>query len=283
MKIHTLQPLLLNGLGRVINMRYRSYSYKDYLRAMKMIKKLGVAETSRRLKISGRTLYHWKNGEHKPPGAKWHPEPSIELTYVIGVLFGDGYLYIDKVKRGNSYRIGVGVEDYEFAETFSKNMARLLNKKVVKPYWNKSNNAWEVTYYSKAFHVWYKEQNLDTLKPYIEYSRETVANFLRGLYDSDGNHYIYKERYNQIHLYNNNLKLLKYVRHLLEKYFNIHTTGPYLHIEAGAESKMGNGQTAKTNHNNYQISIYRKQHVQRFLNMIGFSIGEKQLGLPRRK
>ena len=57
----------------------------------------------------------------------------------------------------------------------------------------KSNSTWRIIYYSKAFYVWYKQQSLDTLKPYIEYSRETVANFLRGLFDSEGNHYKYKK------------------------------------------------------------------------------------------
>ena len=259
--------------------KQRSYSYDEYKNAMEMIKILGVTETSRRTGYPKSTLYHWKNGECIPPLARWHPKPSNELAHIIGVLHGDGSACIDKIKYGYQYRIQLGVEDYEFTDTFSKNMARLLNKKIVKPYWDNSNNVWVAEYYSKAFYIWYKQQNLDTLKPYIEHSKDTVANFLRGLYDSEGCNY----RYSQIHLGNNNKDLLRYVQHLLKKYFNIHATGPYINTKAGAEHEMGNGKTVKTKHNNYQISINRKQHIQRFLSMIGFSITDKQLGLPRRK
>ena len=162
-------------------------------------------------------------------------------------------------------------------------MAKTLNKNYIAPKWDKSNNVWVVVYCSKAFYIWYKQQNLESLKPYIEYSKETVASFLCGLYDSDGGHYIYKRKYSQIYLSNNNLRLLKYTQYLLGKYFNIITTGLHINVKAGTENEMRNGKTAKTNHNNYLIAIYRKQYTEKFLSMIGFSIEEKQLGLPRRK
>ena len=67
------------------------------------------------------------------------------------------------------------------------------------------------------------------------------------------------------------------------KYFGINATGPYLAKKAGTESKMRNGEKVKTKHNNYSIAVSRRQHTQIFLDNIGFSITEKQLGLPRRK
>ena len=125
----------------------------------------------------------------------------------------------------------------------------------------------------------YKKQALDILKSIIKYVEETVVYFLRGLYDSEGSNY----RCRQIFLSNNNTVLLHYVQYLLKKYFSIIATGLHISTKAGAENEMGNRKTIKTKHNNYQISINRKQHVQRFLSMIGFSITEKQLGLKRRK
>jgi len=106
-----------------------------------------------------------------------------------------------------------------------------------------------------------------------------VVSFLRGLYDSEGSNY----RCKKIWLSNNNKDLLRYVQHLLKKYFGVIAKGPYLNTKAGGISKRRNGEKIKTNHNTYQITIYRKQHIQKFLNEIGFSIKEKQLGLPRRK
>jgi intein-encoded DNA endonuclease-like protein len=264
-------------------MRYKSYTHEKYLRAMDLLKKgYGLTETCRILgwpedKIA--TLHYWKNGRHKPPAARWIPEPSSELAYIIGVLKGDGYLY----KHKYHYDIKLDTRDYEFAETFGKALAKVLNKKVKKPYWDKSDNIWKIYYRSKAFYMWYRKQNLKSLKRFIEHGKETVALFLRGLYDSDGGHYRYRERYSKIYLYNNDLELLHYVQHLLNKYFNITARGPYLHIRAGEASTKKNGERIRTNYNNYSIKISRKQHVETFLNEIGFSIAEKQLGLPRRR
>jgi hypothetical protein len=123
---------------------------------------------------------------------------------------------------------------------------------------------------------------LASLKLYIEYSRDTVANFLRGLYDSDGGHYKYK-KYSRIHRSNSNKDLLWYVQYLLRKYFDINATGPYQNKIAGRAFMKSNKEVVKTNHDNYQIDIYRELHVQRPLSKIGFSITEKQLGLKRRR
>jgi len=126
--------------------------------------------------------------------------------------------------------------------------------------------------------MWFKERTLDMLKPYIEHSRETVKHFLQGLYDSEG----YNYRCKQIFLSNNNLKLLKYTKYLLKKYFNIKATGPYLVAKAGSIHRNGDGKEIKTNHNIYYTAISRKKDVQIFLSEIGFSIKRKQLGLKRR-
>ena len=96
---------------------------------------------------------------------------------------------------------------------------------------------------------------------------------------SEGSNY----RCRKIHLSNNNRDLLRYVQYLLERYFSIIATGPYLSIKAGRIGRKRNGEKIKTNHNNYYIAISRKKHVKIFLSEIGFSIRDKQLGLPRRR
>jgi intein-encoded DNA endonuclease-like protein len=69
----------------------------------------------------------------------------------------------------------------------------------------------------------------------------------------------------------------------LEKYFNITVTGPYLVKEAGEVSVKKSGEKIKSIHKSYRIDVSRKQDVKKFLNEIGFSIVEKQHGLPCRK
>jgi len=255
-------------------MERREYTYEEYKKAMDMYKNgIGPTEISRKTGIKKCTIEDWIYRGKIPWLAKWIPEPSNELAYVLGVLYGDGYTVKE---HHHNYDIELLVKDYEFAETFSKTMSKLLNKKYMKPViWKKGRrNLIRVYYRSKAFYMWYKKQNLESLKQYIEYSKETLVNFLRGLYDSEGTNY----RCKQIYLSNNDIDLLEYVQHLLRKYFSIKATGPYLKTKAGSISKKG----IKANHNTYSITIYRKDSIQRFLSEVGFSISEKQLGLPRR-
>jgi intein-encoded DNA endonuclease-like protein len=236
---------------------------------------VGPTEISRMLGVKRRTVESWIYEGKKPPAARWHPEPNKELTYTIGVLNGDGSIVKDHKYH---YDIVLSAKDIEFAEEFSSILARLLNKKYTSPYWSNLDNQWRITYKSMAFWTWYKGQTLDTLKHYIEHDEKTVAYFLRGLYDSEG----YNYRCRQISLSNNSEKLLCYVQYLLMRYFDIIATGPYLCKKAGSVSVKKNGEEIKSNHDIYCIAINRRQHIQRFLSEIGFSIREKQLGQKRR-
>ena len=68
-------------------------------------------------------------GIYRPPSARWHPEPSKELAYVIGVMLGDGSLK----RHSRDYDIKLNTIDIEFAETFSNMLAKLLNRKALRP------------------------------------------------------------------------------------------------------------------------------------------------------
>lgn len=255
----------------------RKYTYEDYHRVIELLEKgLGPTEISRKLNIKKHTIKNWIYRKMIPPLARWHPEPSSELAYVIGVLLGDGYIIR---KHRYEYNIELTVKDHEFAETFSRAMAKVLNKKYKRPYWNRTLNAWNVCYHSKAFYTWYRRQNLEILKPHIEYNKDIVKHFLRGLYDSEGTNY----KCRRVWLYNNDKDLLKYAKYLLVKYFNIKPTEPYLASKAGSIHKIKGEEKIKQNHNTYRLVISKRRYVEKFLNEIGFSIREKQLGLKRRK
>ena len=67
-------------------MKRRSYSYKEYLRAMELLKDHGPTDVCRILgwpMTRKSTLPRWKSGKHKPPAAKWHPKPSKELAPIF--------------------------------------------------------------------------------------------------------------------------------------------------------------------------------------------------------
>ena len=197
------------------------------------------------------------------------------MAYVLGVLIGDGYIVKE---HGYHYDIEMLVKDYGFAEAFSEALAKMLNKNVKKPIWSESYNKWRICYTSKAFHTWFRNQNLKSLKNFIGYDRDTIKYFLRGLYDSEGGHYRYVYSYGrreEISLSNNDLELLHYTQYLLKNYFNLVTTGPYINKRDGEVSTKRDGEKIKINHNNYKIEIYKKQHIQRFLDNIGFNIRKK--------
>jgi len=157
-------------------------------------------------------------------------------------------------------------------------VTNVLDKEYRKPIWSRSHNLWRVYYSSKAFHIWFRKQDLEKLKQYIEYDKDTVKYFLRGIYDSEGSNY----RCRWISLVNNNLELLHYVQYLLKKYFGIKTIGPYLKVRAGS-IMIKDGRRFRRKVDVYILKIYRKRDIQVFLSQVGFSIREKQLGLPRRK
>ena len=131
-------------------MGYRSHSYEEYKNAIKLLNKgVGITTVSRELGIPKSTLHYWRHNLYKPPSARWHPEPSEDLAYVLGVMLGDGNLHL----HGYCYDVELKVKDYEFAEEFSKAVAKILDKKFRKPYWSRSHNRWRVYYSSKAFYI----------------------------------------------------------------------------------------------------------------------------------
>ncbi|HEW94166.1 MAG TPA: hypothetical protein ENF47_05635 [Thermoprotei archaeon] len=193
-------------------------------------------------------------------------------------MLGDGSLK----RHSRDYDIKLNTIDIEFAETFSNMLAKLLNRKVLRPKYigrkRGRNYGWEIAYSSKAFYTWFKRQSLETLKKYIEYDKDTVKYFLRGLYDSEGSNY----KCRRISLYNSDLDLLQYTQYLLKRYFGIRATGPYLVTRAGS-IMIRNGRRYRRKVDVYALKICRKRGVQEFLIKTGFSIREKQLGLPRRR
>ena len=142
----------------------------------------GDVETSRMKKFYG--LQSTKN--------------PTELAYVIGVLLGDGCVYRMKCtnnythKNGVSWRIELQVTDREFAERFAYSCGMILKRperrrvKVLGPMKRKrpGKQVYRVCVASLSFGEWWKHlSNSEKLK----FAIANPANFLRGLYDSEGN------------------------------------------------------------------------------------------------
>jgi len=255
----------------------RSYTREEYEEAMRLLRQgFGVMQVSKWLNIPLWTLYHWRKGEQKPYAAKWEPKPSPELAYVLGALLGDGS--VGRAEHG-AYRIKLSAKDYEFVEQFSKCLATVLGKPEKTPKPKRKGTMWYVKYYSKAFAEWYTslrqsllQGNTDDLSKYVEHNVECVRAFLRGIFDAEGGHH-YNKTYDiySIRLYNTDLALLRYVQYLLSRYFSIPS---HLYLS---------GQACNNRKPRYKIEIYRRPLVERFLEMVGFTITRKQFGLAVRR
>jgi intein-encoded DNA endonuclease-like protein len=226
--------------------------------------------------ISSSTISFWINGKQYPLGKvnKFDENPSPELAYVIGVILSDGFKYFDN----RNYRIGLIVKDKEYAEEFGKNLAKILGKKgLYEPFWSKDLKQWVIVGCSVQLFK-FLNRPFEELKFYIEYSKETVASFLKALFDGDGSIYVKVrrgERKRILWLYNADKQLLIYVQHLLKKFFNVDATGPHLETRKDSIKHFPNGKVYKTTQNCYYIYI-RAKSLLNFYKHIGFTIKRKQ-------
>jgi len=245
----------------VIELRKQGLTYKEIQR--KIFEKYGK-------QISLMNISNWINKKHCPFGKtnKFDDEPSPELSYIIGVMLGDGFKRFD----GKGYLLRLDVNDKEFAEEFGKNLAKVLEKdKPYKPFWNEKHKQWIVVARSILLYR-FLNSPFKELKTYIEYSKNTVSAFLKALFDGEGS--MHKSR-RKLMLYNTNIELLNYAKHLLKKYFNIDAGGPCLNTKKGEVKHFPNGKISKATKNCYCLYI-RIRSLLSFYNCIGFTIKRKQ-------
>src|SRR5467141_2899997 len=98
---------------------------------------------STHLWLSKGSISGWVRGIHNPSGGKntFHAVASPELAYVIGVIAGDGNLSV----HGYNYEMLLSVTDFDFAEEFSRCLAKILGKShLYKVRWSEKRKRWIV-------------------------------------------------------------------------------------------------------------------------------------------
>jgi len=192
-------------------------------------------------------------------------ESSHDLSYVLGVVFGDGYLYC----HGTHYTIGLDTTDCDFARRFRDAISRVLRKKIYLCY-DRSRERYRVFAWSRHLYCFLKH-DLDYFKAYIEIFPH---DFIRGFADSEGCVYFgkRKDRPNSykkwIQMTNSDLQLLTYVGTLLSK-FKIY-------------SKIREHKTRNRNWKRlWNLVIERNLDIRRFKVLIGFSIKRKNEKLKK--
>lgn len=144
-------------------------------------------------KIPYKGMYHQakycsKCGSRFVPGNAFIPRASRELSYVIGVLIGDGSVYFQKRK---AYILQLRSKDRSFNEEFARCLGKLFKKKVkVIPYEQRGKRYWHTSISSKAFYSWWKTRRQQRWNIAIRFA----GDFVRGFYDSEGSYDIGRHR-----------------------------------------------------------------------------------------
>ena len=256
---------------QVINLKKEGFGYK---RIIKKIKE----EQAIRLSLS--TLSYWFNHEVKLLGGQNYFEPiqSLELSYVLGVMFGDGSIIFNKKRK--EYVLRLEAIDKDFVEKFSLDCASILGKESsFAVCYNKPRRNHSATYSvqvrSKQLYYFVKElkNDFEKVKKFVEnYSAE----FIQGLADSEGCPSISANvdfRCNIVVAYSTNYILLSYVKKLLEK-FEIVSNLRLFKLKGAGDSVM-QGRLIIRTMDLYSLSINRDFSVKKFSDLINFSILRK--------
>jgi len=119
----------------------------------------------------------WSPPELKPENA----ELLKDFAYVLGWLIkGDGSVF----RSGSHFVVKIKCRDYDAVYAASRALSNILRKKFARP--RQDEGFWVVVYYSKAFVLWWGQQNLSSLKRFVEFDENTMKEFIRGYFDSDG-------------------------------------------------------------------------------------------------
>ena len=220
----------------------------------------------RQVRLAKSTISVWVNGLHGPTGRlnNFWPNPTPELAYVIGVILGDGNLNI----HGYNAEMILAVTDHDFAEEFSRCLARVLHRKI--PYkirWSERKNRWVVQGSSILLYKFLK-CDWRNFKQCIEHCDRCQGAFLRAFYDSEGC------ISDSLVIYNTGKELLSYVKNLLE-HSNIETGPLHAHITAGTtlrDPRNGRSYTRKKDCFSFAV---RKRSLPMFAEYVGFTIERK--------
>lgn len=254
-----------------------------YQKAMKLRKKhgWGYVRIGRAIDVHHGVVRHWihhgRNPENSSRICFLNTEPSPELAYVIGVIYGDG----DLPTRGKLYdRTGryvrLRVNDKEFIEEFIRCIDKVLGKTKVKKI-GRERKQYRVIYHSYYLHEFLKKP-LNDLKPFIE---ANPRGFIKGVVDSEGSVTVSPirwENYRWLQLYidisNTNRELLNYTMELLDKFFGIESRIRLSYAAGTTFNFLGRRCVRKKDA--YDLIIGKLEHVRKFYSQIGFTITSKQ-------
>jgi len=108
--------------------------------------------------------------------------PSSDLAYILGVLYGDGYVR-KTADRYPAYCIALQSVDRMFVESFASALRRIgLNPYICGPY----GKVYYTSATSVVFFRWFKSLTLEKVEMTLNGKEVLMKAFIRGLYESEG-------------------------------------------------------------------------------------------------
>lgn len=244
---------------------------KLYNKAIELHRRgLGKRKIAQMLGISESTVSSWIYKGIKPDDTQKYLElgrkeydidlsPSFELSYIIGVVMGDGWIST----VGRQHQIGLATKDKEFAEEFCRCLKKVIKGSDPKIGVKKDPRFGRTLYIVKI--------NSRKLVNFIQSVNEAYLTknypegFLRGLFDSDGYVTYHRKSYaRRVALVNTSLQLLQMVKRILSSVFGIESK---IYEKGVPDTPVIKGKKKV-----YLLAISKKEDIVKFYRFIGFTI-----------
>jgi len=182
-------------------------------------------------KTSFKPGHRWPNEIYKRIGETNRIKPNLDSTenlgYVLGLLFGDGFVY----KNSGYYRICLEVTNRTIALNFLDSLKIIgLNpfiQEIMPTNGIGKQKKYRVTANSQNFGIWYKNLSAQNLHYFLS-TKESIVGFIKGFYEAEGNLSINKNNYLSIHIHNTDIDLLNILNYLAQKVgVELKMYGPY--------------------------------------------------------
>jgi hypothetical protein len=225
---------------------------------------IGAIEEEFHVRLSKSHVSNWTRGKNVPDGSvKVVPFPTASLSYVIGVMLGDGSM---SVCGDHNYKLKLRVTDKDFAEAFADAVGIVLNRIGPRVKFHAKTNAWHVEVSSLFLQQFLRWPSKSSGRPSSTATSVRGA-FLRSFFDSEGN-----VCEGSISASNTDKALIQFVLSQLLR-LGIQVTGPYLHTR-GDRPVIIKSKTYRANHDCLWIRI-RNVPRSDFLHKAGFKIKRK--------
>lgn len=189
---------------------------------------------------------------------------GLDLSYILGVLYGDGHYRLVKTPKRTSGSMQLKVKDLDFAKEFYRRLEKWSG--VSPKFLKKDDEFYYVALYSvDAVRI---VQGIE-LTQILSSTKRIQANFIKGLYDSEGGvtgTNLKRRRFacRWIHFSNNNKEIIDIVQKILNNFSIKYKLRSRVHSGFGSTKLQ------------YELLIFGLFNFEEFYKKVGFSIKRKE-------